>query len=69
MLAASSKLKFKSSTQLFDEMLLKDIEPACLADLCYSSSQLLRDATNIWEVDTPVKPPMYFSKLPWQYST
>ena len=37
-----SKLKFKSNTQLFDEMLLQDIEPIRLDDLCYSSSQLLR---------------------------
>nr|POE50052.1 hypothetical protein CFP56_75754 [Quercus suber] len=34
MLADCSKLKFKSSTQLFDEMLLQDIEPVCLDDLC-----------------------------------
>ncbi|KAL0007747.1 hypothetical protein SO802_009249 [Lithocarpus litseifolius] len=98
-----SPIPFRSSTQLFDEMLLQDIEPACLANLCYSSSQLLRElanrnlftdtswpssateeecldylfitynlscvmwfrspltirrvSTNIWEVDTPVKPP------------
>ena len=37
-----SKLKIKSSTQLFDEMLLQDIETIRLDDLCYSSSQLLR---------------------------
>ena len=42
MLADSLKLKFKSSTQMFDEMLLQDIEPACLADLCYSSSQIVK---------------------------
>ena len=42
MLADCSKLKFNSSTELFDEMLLQDIEPVCLDDLCYSSSQLLR---------------------------
>ncbi|KAK7832344.1 hypothetical protein CFP56_026576 [Quercus suber] len=34
MLADCSKLKFKSSTKLFDEMLLQDIEPVCLDDLC-----------------------------------
>nr|POE89394.1 hypothetical protein CFP56_01754 [Quercus suber] len=56
MFADCSKLKFKSSTQLLDEMLLQDIEPIRLDDLCYSSSQLLRDATNTWEVDTSVKP-------------
>ena len=42
MLADYLKLKVKSSTQLFDEMLLQDIEPVCLDDLCYTSSQLLR---------------------------
>ena len=42
MLADCSKLKFKSSTQLFDEMHLQDIEPICLDDLCYTLSQLLR---------------------------
>ena len=34
MLANCSKLKFKSSTQLIDEMLLQDVEPICLDDLC-----------------------------------
>ena len=42
MLADNSKLKFKSSIELLDEMLLQDIEPVCLDDLCYTSSQLLR---------------------------